>query len=183
MPNGGCSVIVRDESLRWRQCGIVAPVSEGTRSVNLFRNIAAGTVGGLAGGIAMYIARTIGIEGDIIQATLPDKYEQAIDRRLGFAHQTDDREEKQLTVLEHLMMSAGLGVIYGLIRGMFHPRSLPAAIAYSAVVYLAMVGGAGPLLGATRAPWSKPAKNAAGELMSHILFGSVMALVASRIEE
>jgi uncharacterized membrane protein YagU involved in acid resistance len=144
-------------------------------------NIATGAVGGLAGGLAMLMVRTVGIESDIIQETLPDKYERGIERLLGFAGSTDAEEEKQLAVAEHLVLSAGLGAGYGAVRGLSKSDSLPVGIAFAAAVYFLMVGVAGPLLGVTRPPWAKPARSVIGEVLNHMLFGNVTAIVSRRL--
>ena len=151
--------------------------------MSIFRNVATGAVGGLAGGLAMLMVRTIGIEADLIQETLPDKYERGMERLLGFAESTDAEEEKQLAVAEHLALSAGLGAGYGAVRGLSQSDSLPVGIAFAAAVYFLMVGVAGPLLGVTRPPWSKPASGVIGEVLNHVLFGSVTAIVSRRLHK
>ncbi len=151
--------------------------------MSFIRNVGAGAAGGLAGGLAMLAVRTIGIEADIIQQTLPDKYEQGIEQMLGFARYTDQEEEKQLAIAEHLILSAGLGAEYGAVRGLSQSNSFFVGLAFASAVYFGMVGVIGPLLGITRAPWSKPAKAVLGEALNHVLFGSVTALVSSRLRE
>lgn len=149
--------------------------------MGFFRNIGAGAAGGIAGGLAMFAVRTVGIEANIIQATLPDRFEQGVEQMLGFASKTDDVEEKQLAMAEHLVLSAGLGAGYGLLGSVFKPRSIIAGIVYALGVYVVMVGVIGPQLRVTRAPWSKPHTATSGELMMHVLFGSVLALVTGRL--
>lgn len=149
--------------------------------MSLIRNIAAGAVGGFAGGVAMLAVRTVGIEADIIQKTLPDKYEQSSERMLGFAQSTDEEEQKQLAVAEHLLLSAGLGAEYGAVRSLSQSNSFFVGLAFAAGVYFGLVGLVGPLVGITRAPWSKSGKALLGEMLNHVLFGSVTALVSSRL--
>jgi uncharacterized membrane protein YagU involved in acid resistance len=149
--------------------------------VGLLKNIGAGAAGGLAGGLAMFAVRTLGIEADVIQATLPDRFEQGVERMLGFAGKTDNIEEKQLAVAEHLALSAGLGAGYGMLYGMFKPRSIVAGMVYAMGIYVVIVGVLGPKLRVTRAPWSKPNTATGGELLAHVLFGLVTALVTRRL--
>ncbi len=131
----------------------------------------------------MLAVRTVGIEAYVIQKMLPDKYEQGIEQMMGFAGSTDQEEEKQLAVAEHLLLSAGLGAEYGALWDLSQSNSFFVGLAFAAAVYFGMVGVIGPLVGITRAPWSKPGNAVLGEALNHVLFGSVTALVSSRLRD
>jgi uncharacterized membrane protein YagU involved in acid resistance len=140
-----------------------------------------GAIGGTFGGLAMFGVRVIGTQTGVIIHSLPDKFERGMAEKTGFAEDQDVEQQKELAIAEHIVLSAGLGAGYGLLRGWFKPPSLPSGVVYGLVIYAMMLLGIGPSFGIIRMPNEKPPKSVTGEIFVHLLFGTVTSLVTDRL--
>jgi hypothetical protein len=146
-----------------------------------FNDIVAGAAGGTFGGLAMFAVRVIGTQTGVIRHSLPDKFERGVAERTGFAERQDAEQQKELAIAEHLLLSAGLGSAYGLLRGWLKAPTLLGGIVYGLVIYALLLFGVGPSLEITRPPHEKSATAVTSEISVHLLFGTVTAMVTDRL--
>jgi uncharacterized membrane protein YagU involved in acid resistance len=149
--------------------------------MRISNDIVAGAVGGTFGGLAMFGIRVVGTQTGIIIHSLPDKFERGMAERTGFAEGQDVEQQKELAIAEHLVLSAGFGAGYGLIRHWLKPPAILGGIVYGLVIYAMMLIGVGPTLGITRMPQDKPKSSVWSEIFVHLLYGTVTASVADRL--
>ena len=145
--------------------------------------IIAGMIGGLAGGLVMSPVMVVGKATGMIEEPLPLKFERDQEERLGVAQQTDPGQEQALALGEHLLFSAALGAGYGALYGSLGLRPLPAGPLYGLGIYALTLGTAGPSLGVTPGPWNQEPLTVGRQLMMHVVYGAVTALVAERTGE
>ena len=143
-------------------------------------DIVTGAAGGTFGGLAMFAVRVVGTQTGIIAHSLPDKFERGMAKRTGIAKRRDIEQQKELAIAEHLLLSAGLGGGYGLLRGWIKPPVFIGGIIYGLVIYGLLLLGVGPSLEITRPPHKKAPTSVVSEIMVHLLFGTVTALTTER---
>jgi hypothetical protein len=146
------------------------------------RYLVAGAAGGLAGGMTMTVAMTAGRKTGKVKAPVPLKVERWGRRRLGLSAPSDQREHAVAQAI-HLGYSLSLGVGYGLLQHARDLRAIPAGPLYGAVVYALNLAGALPALGIVPPPWKTSRAKVARQLMMHVVFGTVTALVSGRVRE
>jgi hypothetical protein len=149
----------------------------------LFKNLVAGTVGGAAGAFAMLSGVTMGKELQLIEKALPQQVEQRLAQRAGVADELNRTEEQALSRGGHLVLGAAFGAGYGLLQTFF---DLPPRIAgplYGLGVYMVNLAGIGPALGLVSRPSEQEPMTVGRRIMMHIVYGSVTANVAERVQE
>jgi len=149
------------------------------------RNIAAGAVGGLAGGVvltgAMLMAERAGLE----PITPPAKvgrwmsYHAGADRRS--LKQPVSAREEAIAEGGHLAASATLGAAYGALRATYDLPPVTSGIAFGLGLYALNFGLLGPALTVTRKPWNVEPTRHAQRALLHAVFGVVVGLVAERV--
>ncbi|MBA3577100.1 MAG: hypothetical protein H0W39_05755 [Sphingomonas sp.] len=149
--------------------------------MTLTKTIAAGAVGGLAGGLVLTTFMTIATRAGIIKTPLPVKVERWAEDRAGVEDGLTGIQEEVAAQAGHLAFSAGLGALFGAISSTFRLPPLPAGPIYGASVYALHLGVLGPAAGITKRPWNEEPETAGRRLMMHVIFGTVTALVADRI--
>ena len=149
--------------------------------MRISNDLVAGAVGGTFGGLAMFAVRVVGTQTGIIIHSLPDKFERGAAELTGFAKDQDREQQKELAIAEHIVLSAGLGAGYGLLRHWLKPPAIPGGVVYGLVIYAMMLIGVGPTLGITRMPQDKPKSSVGSEIFVHLLYGTVTASVANRL--
>ena len=149
--------------------------------MKLAAEIATGAAGGLAGGAVMTAAMVGGKTSGLIPDPLPLKFERNLERRLGMEGRVPPAPQTGLALTEHLLISATLGALYGLVRSAVHVRPLAAGPLYGVAVYGLMLGVVGPALGATKTPSGTARTTTARRMMMHAVFGTVTALVVDRL--
>ena len=98
--------------------------------MGMMNDIAAGTIGGLAGGMAMTGVRLLSRQAGVVGDTPPMQLEHWGEDRLGVAEQTGPEQESNVGLMVHLAFSAVLGAGYGALRSAFHLRAMPAGTLY-----------------------------------------------------
>jgi hypothetical protein len=149
--------------------------------VGKLNDIVTGAAGGTFGGLAMFAFRVVGTQTGIIVHSLPDKFERGMAKKTGVARERDIEQQKELAIAEHILLSAGLGGGYGLLRGWLKPPAFVGGIVYGLAIYGLLVLGVGPSLEITRPPQDKAPTSVISEIMVHLLFGTVTALTTERI--
>jgi len=149
---------------------------------NMTRDVAAGALGGLAGGAvltgAMLMAERMGIE----KITPPAK----VGRWAAYHAGADPKSLKgEVTAQEeamaeggHLVASAALGAAFGAMRARYELPAVPTGLAFGLGLYALNFGLVGPALTITRKPWNVPPSRHAERALLHAAFGLVLGLVA-----
>lgn len=143
--------------------------------------VISGAAGGTFGGLAMFAFRVIGTQTGIIKHSLPDKFERGVANKTGVALERNVEQQKELAIAEHLLLSAGLGSVYGYSRGWLRFPVVVSGIVYGLLIYGLLLLGVGPSLEITRPPHQKAPTSVASEILMHLLFGTVTALTTERI--
>ena len=131
----------------------------------------------------MAAAMTMGKAMGMVPQPLPLKVERRLEERVGVADQTNRRAEQGLALGEHMLISAAFGAGYGMLRSTHPLAPMPAGPLYGLGVYALNVEGIGPRLGATREPQHQQPMTVGQQLMMHLMYGTVTALVAEQIRQ
>ena len=145
------------------------------------RDIAAGAVGGLAGGLVMVAFMVIGSRVGLVDEPLPQKVEHWAEDRMGVRDRPDPIQEEVIAQGSHLVFAAGLGALYG---GLIASRDLPALPTgplFGLASYAVDLAGIGPALGITKGPWNEAPTVIGRRMMMHTIFGTVTALVTDQL--
>ena len=145
------------------------------------RDVAAGAVGGLAGGLVLTAFMTVATRAGIIETPLPVKVERWAEDQAGVQHRATGKSEEITGQAGHLMFSAALGAAYGAMTSAFRVPALPGGPIYGASLYAMNLGALGSATGITKGPWNEEVTTAGRRLMMHVVFGTVTALVADRL--
>jgi hypothetical protein len=143
------------------------------------REVAAGAVGGLAGGTGMIGLMMLGKRKGL--EPLPIKIERWAEDRLDVADRLGPRQETAAGMGGHLAYSAALGGVYGALRSAFNLPAVPTGPLYGLGLYAVNVLGIGPALGITKSPAKERPTVVRRQLMMHAFYGVVTALVANRM--
>ncbi|HEX6016305.1 MAG TPA: hypothetical protein VFY87_31770 [Geminicoccaceae bacterium] len=147
------------------------------------RHLAAGAVGGLAGGLVLS-ALMLGTEARSGRPSELVRLERRAAGRLGRPHPAEDAPpalgEELSSHGGHLALSAIAGAGYGLARP-DGASPVAAGLAFGLGFYALAYGVVGPALGVTRKPWDDDAGSLAQHALLHVLFGVVIGVVADRV--
>lgn len=146
------------------------------------KDIAAGAAGGLAGGLVMTAFMTVATRAGIIGTSLPVKFERWTVDKAGVENRLTGVREEVAAQAGHLVFSAALGGLYGAVRSIFRLQPIPSGPLYGASLYALNLGVLGPASGITKGPWNERPTTAGRRLMMHVVFGTVTALVARRLD-
>lgn len=144
-------------------------------------NIAAGIIGGLAGGLIMEGVMLAGQQTGMIQRPLPQSFERAVAREVGVSTPRNPTVEQAAATGMHMLTSAALGAAYGLLQTVEPLPALPTGPLFGLGVFGLMLVGVGPALGAVREPWHAPAMGTARRLFMHVVYGTVTAEVFKQV--
>jgi H+/Cl- antiporter ClcA len=150
----------------------------------LSRDVTAGAVGGLAGGIvltgAMIAADRFGIEKPLpLKVERWAAYHAGADR--ASLKRDPDASEEALAYGGHLAASLALGAAFGAMQGRVDVSPTVSGLLFGLGVHAINLGLIGPALTITKKPWNKSPSLHAGQLAMHAVFGVVAALVARNI--
>jgi hypothetical protein len=148
------------------------------------RDVTAGAVGGLAGGIvltgAMMAADRFGVE-----KPLPVKVERWFAYHAGADRETLKREpglqEEAVAYGGHLAASLALGAAFGAMQGRVDVSPTVSGLLFGMGVHALNLGILGPALTITKKPWNQTPATHARRLAMHAVFGVVAALVAREV--
>jgi hypothetical protein len=149
--------------------------------MNMINDIAAGVVGGLAGGMVMTAAMMVGKQTGMIETPVPLQIERELEERAGVAYRTDAGEEQVLALGEHLLISVAFGAGYGAFQSTLNLPALPTGPLYGLGVYALNLGGVGPALDLTPGPWNEEPMTVGRRMMMHAVYGMVTAFVFERV--
>jgi hypothetical protein len=149
--------------------------------MSLMTELLAGAVGGVAGAVAMSLVRLVGEETGLIEKHLPLYLEQQLEARAGLAGQTSEGEERTLAQGMHLAMGTTFGAGYGLLHAALGGPPLATGPLYGLGLYALNLAGVGPALNLTPEPWHEDTPTVGGQVLIHILYGTVTALVADEV--
>jgi len=150
----------------------------------LSRDVTAGAVGGLAGGIvltgAMIAADRFGIE-----KPLPLKVERWAAYHAGAPRERlkrdPDMQEEAIAYGGHLAASLALGAAFGALQGRVDLSPTVSGLLFGMGVHAVNLGVLGPALTITKKPWNQTPATHARRLAMHAVFGVVAALVAREV--
>lgn len=148
--------------------------------MNFADGIKAGAIGGLAGGLVMTMAMVMGKRAGIIDVPLPVRVERYLEGRLKTAGPEIPPDEMALSMGGHLLFSAVLGALYGVIGLTLRLPLLPYGPLYGLGLYVVNLLGFGPMLGITKGPWGEQPITVGRRIMMHLMFGLVTALMVNR---
>ncbi len=80
------------------------------------KSVLAGTIDGVAGGIALAAVMAAARRANLVHNPLPLAVERKAEAQLGFAAKTNSRQEIGLALGEHMLLSAGFGALFGLLK-------------------------------------------------------------------
>ncbi len=148
------------------------------------RDVTAGAVGGLAGGVvltgAMMAADRFGIE-----KPLPVKVERWFAYHAGAPREAlkhdPDMNEQALAYGGHLAASLALGAAFGALQGRVDVSPTVSGLLFGVGVHALNLGLLGPALTITKKPWNQTPATHARRLAMHAVFGVVAALVAREV--
>ncbi|HJU64961.1 MAG TPA: hypothetical protein VJ596_04755 [Gemmatimonadaceae bacterium] len=149
------------------------------RDMSLRKAASAGALAGLAGGLAMMVARKLEAKGllgrDDSGEPEWDRFVRAEARRRNI-RLSQARVTRIATAL-HLLYSAALGSTYGVVRSRSRLPSAVQGMVMSGLVYLAMFPSWGlmPRRGAARPPARQRARKALIPIGTHAVFGATTA--------
>jgi hypothetical protein len=145
------------------------------------RDIAAGAIGGLAGGLVMTAFMVIGSRVGLVDEPLPQKTEHWVEDQMGVRDRPAPLQEEIIGQGSHLVFAAALGALYG---GFLASRDLPALPTgplFGLASYAVDLAGIGPALGITKGPWNEEPTTIGRRMMMHTVFGTVTALVTEQL--
>lgn len=145
------------------------------------RELTAGTIGGLAGGAIMAGFMTVARRQGMIDEPVPVTVERNLEEQAGIDEMTSAEQEEQIGMAGHFATSAALGAGYGLIHTVLALPALPAGPLYGLGIYAMNFGQIGPRLGAVAPPQAEQRSDVMREVMMHVVYGTVTALVANRL--
>lgn len=145
------------------------------------REVAAGAIGGLAGGAGMTGFMMLSQRAGFVDEPFPVKVERWAEGRLGVAGRLGPRREMAAGMGGHLAYSAAMGGVYGALRSAFSLPTLPTGPLYGLGLYAVNMLGIGPALGITKGPANERPTVVGRQLMMHAFYGVVTALVAKRL--
>lgn len=148
------------------------------------RDLVAGTVGGLAGGVAisammLAMERQSGTPSELVR--LGRKTAERLDTPHRRRNADPDLGEQAMSHGGHLALSVAGGVAYPALRRVTGLSTLPAGLLFGLGFYLLAWGGAGPALSLTPTPAQEGPAKIGQRLMIHAVFGAVTAFVADRL--
>jgi hypothetical protein len=148
------------------------------------RDVTAGAVGGLAGGIVLTGAM-MAAERMTGERPLPVKVERWVAYHAGADRETLKRDpemgEEAIAYGGHLAASMALGAAFGAMQGRVDVSPTVSGLLLGLGVHAINLGLVGPALTITRKPWNKTPGTHARQLAMHAVFGVVAALVARKI--
>ena len=150
-------------------------------AVRLKNGILGGIVGGIAGGLVMAVGMETAQRAGLLKTPLPLRIERKLEARLGLARKTGPKQEKALAMGEHMLISALMGAAFGAMSGGFNLPALPSGPLFGLGLYALNLGSIGPALDLTRGPWDESSMTVGRRMMMHVLYGTILALVAERI--
>lgn len=148
------------------------------------QELAAGALGGLAGGAAvsalmLAMERRSGTPSELVQL------ERRAAARAGGPRRRADlpasAQEQAISHGGHLMLSAIAGAVYPAFRRASGRSSLPAGLLFGGAFYALAYGVSAPALGVTKPVWQDAPAATGQRLAVHALFGTITAFVADRI--
>ncbi|MBA3596304.1 MAG: SDR family NAD(P)-dependent oxidoreductase [Methylibium sp.] len=147
-------------------------------------DVAAGAIGGLAGGTAVSTLLLLTEAAGVDNASDMVRMQRRGAARLGMAHRpvgaAGTLAEEAIGHTGHMALSVALGAAYG---ASFKKSSLPPAVsgaAFGIAFFPIAYGVVGPLLGLTRNPAHERSMTMVRRAVVHGVFGIVTALVADR---
>jgi len=148
------------------------------------RDMTAGAVGGLAGGVvltgAMIAADRFGIEKPLpLTVERWAAYHAGADRKS--LKQDPTVEEEALAYGGHLVASVALGAAFGAMQGRMGVSTVTSGLLFGLGVHAVNLGVLGPALTITKQPWNQTPGMHARRLAMHAVFGVVAALVAREV--
>jgi hypothetical protein len=147
----------------------------------MMREVAAGTIGGLAGGMGMSGFMMLGKKAGFAEEPMPMKVEHWAEDRLSMADRLGPRQEMAAGMGGHLVYSAVMGGVFGALRSAFKLPAVPTGPLYGLGLYAVNIFGLGRPLGIAVGPGQERPAAVSRQLMMHALYGSVTALVADRL--
>jgi hypothetical protein len=147
----------------------------------MMREVAAGTIGGLAGGMGMSGFMMLGKKAGFAEEPVPMKVEHWVEDRLSMADRLGPRQEMAAGMGGHLVYSAAMGGVLGALRSAFKLPAVPAGPLFGVGLFAVNILGIGRALGIPVGPGKERPAVVGRELMMHALYGSVAAVVANRL--
>lgn len=148
------------------------------------RDLVAGSLGGLAGGVAvsaMMLAteQRTGAPSELIN--LGRKTAERLDTPHRQRRADPAANEQAMSHGGHLALSAAAGALLPTLRHATGLSIVPAGLLFGLGFYLLAWGGAGPALRLTPTPIQEGPAKVGQRLMIHAVFGTVTAYVADRL--
>jgi hypothetical protein len=148
------------------------------------REVLAGAIGGLVGRLAvsglLLAAEAAGVDpaSDLV------KMQRRAAGKLRRPHRAVEAPatpgEEAVGQGWHLVLSAGLGAVYGLLRRRIDLPPAGAGAAFGLAFYPLAFGLAGPALGLTKRPWEERPTMLVRRALVHLVFGAVTGLATDR---
>lgn len=145
------------------------------------QDIAAGAVGGLAGGLVMTAFMTVATKLGIINTSLPVKVERWVEGEAGVEHGLSGVRQKVAAQSGHLLFSAALGALYGGASSALRLHPFPSGPLYGLGLYALDLGVLGPAAGISKGPLKEEPTTAVRRMIMHAVFGTVTAFVTDRL--
>jgi hypothetical protein len=148
------------------------------------RDVTAGAVGGLAGGIvltgAMMAADRFGLDDALpLKVERWAAYHAGADR--GSLKRGPGAAEEATAYGGHLAASLALGAAFGAMQGRVDVSPTVSGLLFGLGVHALNLGVLGPALTITKKPWNDTPATHARRLAMHAVFGVVAALVAREV--
>lgn len=145
------------------------------------KEVMAGTIGGLAGGAMMAGMMRMAQQRGTIQEPMPVQFERAIEEQAGLDERTTPEQEEAIGMASHFATSAAFGAGYGILHTILALPTLPAGPLYGLGIYAMNFGQIGPRLGAVPPPPQQERQATMRQVMMHLMYGTVTAMVANRL--
>ena len=154
-----------------------------SRITQLVPHIVAGALGGLAGGVMMTGAMTMGKKTGMVETPMPVKIEHWVKDQTGQDIATTPQQEMMASQGGHLVLSALFGAGYGFLQANATLPSMALGPLYGLGLYGLNLVGIAPRLGITEEPWNEETMTVGRQMMMHLLYGMVTAVVADQDRE
>jgi putative membrane protein len=144
-----------------------------SKNAGLWTEIAAGTLGGLAGAFVMGLAGAglSKILGSKTQGGPQDATVLAAQRLLGRELRADQKPMAAQVV--HYGFGAAMGALYGAASAAARPARAGAGMGFGAALYFGAHALAVPRLGLAESPLDTPLVDEAAEFAAHLVYGAV----------
>lgn len=163
--------------------GIQARLRSMSEDEQLIKDVAAGAVGGLAGGLVMTAFMLTATKVGVIDSPLPLRFDRWMLGNVGLTERPRSAMEQARSQSEHLAFSAVLGAGFGALRSKAALPAFPTGPLYGLGVYAVDLIGLFPALGLTKGPWNEPKTTVGRRVMMHVVFGVVTALVSEQLRK